>query len=68
MASKNNPRYVEIERGEAKQYPGYSDAKPNLQSFLDAVNKSNPIVQSQYEMVWSRWPRTLFFAKNTTHL
>ena len=63
MAAKN-ALYTETDRGQEKQYPGYVDAKPNLQSFLDAINKSNPIVQSQYEMVWSRWPRTLFFAKN----
>ena len=63
MAAENT-LYTETDRGQEKQYPGYVDAEPNLQSFLDAINKSNPIVQSQYEMVWSRWPRTIFFAKN----
>lgn len=31
-----------------------------------ALNKSQPIVNSQFELVWSRWPRTIFFAKNIT--
>lgn len=27
---------------------------------------SQPILKCQYELVWSRWPRTIFFAKNIT--
>ena len=56
-----------VERGAAAQYPSYFDlekTKPNLQTYLSALNKSQPIVQSQFELVWNRWPRTVFFAKN----
>lgn len=51
------------DKGSEKDYPSWRDGTPNLQTFLTAINQSNPIIQSQYELVWSRWPRTLFFAK-----
>lgn len=56
--------YDNADRGQDSKYPPWSDGAPNLQTYLDAINKSQPIIQCQYEMVWSRWPRTLFFAKN----
>jgi hypothetical protein len=66
---RGNPTYTQYDmsdRGEEKKYPNWKDAAPNLQTFLTALNKSQPIVQCQYELVWSRWPRTIFFAKNIT--
>lgn len=51
---------------ESSKYPSWKDGQPNLQTYLNAINLSNPIVQSQFELVWSRWPRTKFFAKNVT--
>ena len=42
------------------------DAQPNLHTFLTALNQTNPIIGCQFELVWSRWPRTIFFAKNIT--
>lgn len=54
------------DRSSEKEYPNWKDASPNLQTFLSAVNKSQPIIQCQFELVWSRWPRTIFFAKNIT--
>ena len=61
--------YNIVDRGSETDYPGYHDlskTKPNLMTYLDAVNKSQPIIQCQYELTWSRWPRTIFFAKNIT--
>ena len=66
---RGDPTYTQYdmsERGEEKKYPNWKDAAPNLQTFLTALNKSQPIIQCQYELVWSRWPRTIFFAKNIT--
>lgn len=58
--------YNIVERGSDQKYPGWVDARPNLHTYLDAINLSQPIIGSQFEIVWSRWPRTLFFAKNIT--
>lgn len=58
--------YDYAERGADSKYPSWVDGSPNLQTYLDAINKSQPIIQCQFELVWSRWPRTLFFAKNIT--
>ena len=55
--------YETTDRQAESKYPSWKDGESNLFTFLDAINKSQPIVQSQYEMVWSRWPRTRFFAK-----
>lgn len=49
-----------------KQYPNWGKGLPNLRTFLTAINRSQPIIGSQFELVWSRWPRTIFFAKNIT--
>lgn len=54
------------ERAADSKYPSWVDGAPNLQSYLNAINKSQPIIQCQYELVWSRWPRTMFFAKGIT--
>ena len=54
------------DRNSDAKYPSWKGAAPNLQTFLTAINLSQPIIQCQYELVWSRWPRTLFFAKNIT--
>lgn len=59
-------KYDMMEKGSDSKYPTWKESAPNLQTYLNAINKSQPIVQSQYELVWSRWPRTLFFAKNIT--
>lgn len=61
---KGYTQYNFAERDADSKYPMYSGAEPSLRSYLEALNKSNPIIQCQYELVWSRWPRTLFFAKN----
>lgn len=53
-----------VERGSEQQYPTWKEGEPNLRTFLDAFNLSQPIIQCKYELVWSRWPRTIFFAKN----
>ena len=58
--------YTLRDRGAEKDYPSWVDGAPNLQTYLTALNKSQPIIQCQYEIVWSRWPRTLFFSKNIT--
>jgi hypothetical protein len=58
--------YNMVEKSEEKQYPTWKDSAPNLQTFLDAINKSQPIIGCKYELVWSRWPRTIFFAKGIT--
>ena len=57
--------YTLAARGAEESYPYWcgEQGTPNLQTFLDAINKSNPILQCQFEIVWSRWPRTIFFAK-----
>lgn len=55
-----------MDRGAESKYPSWADGAPNLKTYLDALNKSQPIVQSQFELVWSRWPRTVFFAKGIT--
>lgn len=54
------------DRNSDAKYPSWKGAKPNLQTFLTAINLSQPIIQCQYELVWSRWPRTIFFAKSIT--
>lgn len=56
--------YSITEKGSEKEYPNWGSGKPNLFTYLTALNKSQPIIQCQYELVWSRWPRTIFFAKN----
>ena len=56
--------YSMVDKGEQKQYPSWSDAAPNLFTFLTALNQSQPIIQAKFELVWSRWPRTIFFAKD----
>ena len=58
--------YDFMDRGGEADYPSWADGAPNLKTYLDALNKSQPIVQSQFELVWSRWPRTVFFAKGIT--
>ena len=52
------------ERDNESKYPNWGGSSPNLQTYLTALNKSQPIIQCQFELVWSRWPRTIFFAKN----
>lgn len=56
--------YTLRDRGGEKDYPSWVDGAPNLQTYLTALNKSQPIIQCQYELVWSRWPRAKFFSKN----
>lgn len=56
--------YDMSEREADSKYPSWKDGAPNLQTYLTALNKSQPIIQCQFELVWSRWPRTIFFAKN----
>ena len=61
--------YNVVEKGSELQYPTYEDreeTEPNLLTFLDALNQSQPISACQFEVVWSRWPRTMFFAKGVT--
>ena len=61
--------YNIVDKGSELQYPTYADPEKTpdtLMSFLDAINQSNPISGCQYELVWSRWPRTRFFAKGIT--
>ena len=58
--------YDFMDRGADSKYPSWTDGAPNLQTYLNALNKSQPIIQCQFELVWSRWPRTLFFSKNIT--
>lgn len=58
--------YNIVERGSDSKYPGWVDSKPNLMTYLDALNLTQPIIGCKFEVVWSRWPRTLFFAKNIT--
>lgn len=58
--------YNTVDHGSQSQYPDWKDKSPNLKTFLDAFNLSQPIIQSQFELVMSRWPRTIFFAKNVT--
>ena len=58
--------YDFMDRGADSKYPSWTDGAPNLQTYLNALNKSQPIIQCQFELVWSRWPRTLFFAKGIT--
>lgn len=51
------------------KYPNYNDlekTKPNLVTYIGAINLSQPISGCQYELVFSRWPRTVFFAKTVT--
>ena len=55
-----------MERGSEKNYPHWKDSSPNLKTYIDALNLSQPILQSRFELVFSRWPRTIFFAKNIT--
>lgn len=55
--------YTLRDRGGEKDYPSWVDGAPNLQTYLTALNKSQPIIQCQYELLWSRWPRAKFFAK-----
>ena len=65
---EGNPflQYDMADRAQESKYPYWVDSAPNLQTFLTALNKSQPIIGCQFEMVWSRWPRTLFFAKKIT--
>jgi hypothetical protein len=58
--------YDFMDRGADSKYPPWTDGAPNLQTYLNALNKSQPIIGCQFELVWSRWPRTLFFAKGIT--
>ena len=65
--------YNMVDKSGERQYPSYANEgggvgqiKPNLITYLDAINLSQPIVKSQFELVFSRWPRTIFFAKNIT--
>ena len=58
--------YNVVEKGSEQQYPSWLDSRPNLQTYLDAFNLSNPIIGCKFELVWSRWPRTIFFAKDIT--
>lgn len=58
--------YDFMEREADAKYPSWVDGAPNLQTYLNALNKSQPIIGCQFELVWSRWPRTLFFSKNIT--
>lgn len=58
--------YDFMDRGAESKYPSWTDGAPNLRTYLDAINKSQPIIGCQFELVWSRWPRTLFFSKNIT--
>lgn len=56
--------YNEVDKSSGKSYPDWDGAKPNLETFLNALNLSQPIIGSQFELMYSRWPRTTFFAKN----
>lgn len=56
--------YNEVDKASQKYYPDWDGAKPNLETFLNALNLSQPIIGSQFELIYSRWPRTTFFAKN----
>ena len=56
--------YNEVDKASQKYYPDWDGAKPNLETFLNALNLSQPIIGSQFELIYSRWPRTKFFAKN----
>ena len=58
--------YDFMDRGADSKYPSWTDGAPNLQTYLNALNKSQPIIGCQFELVWSRWPRTLFFSKGIT--
>ena len=58
--------YDFMDRGADSKYPSWIDGAPNLQTYLNALNKSQPIIGCQFELVWSRWPRTLFFSKGIT--
>lgn len=61
--------YDFVDKGSESKYPSYCDldkTKPNLQTYLTAINLSQPIVTSQFELTWTRWPRTIFFAKEIT--
>ena len=49
--------YDYAERSSDAKYPSWVGAAPNLQTYINAINKSNPIIQCQYELVWNRWPR-----------
>lgn len=57
-------QYNEVIKSNRKDYPVWENAKPNLETYITALNLSQPIVASQFELVYSRWPRTIFFAKN----
>lgn len=48
------------------KYPKWDDGSPNLITYLDSINLSQPIISCQYELRMSRWPRTIFFAKSIT--
>ena len=61
-----NALYTFADHNSGSKYPSWKDGKPNLLTYLDALDSSSPIVGSQFELVWSRWPRTIFFAKNIT--
>ena len=55
-----------MDKHSKSQYPDYTDEKPNLFTYLTALNKSSPIIRSQFEIRWNLWPRIIFFAKNIT--
>ena len=61
-----NALYTFADHNSGSKYPSWKDGKPNLLTYLDALDSSSPIIQCQFELVWSRWPRTIFFAKNIT--
>ena len=63
---KSDFMYGLADKGQEKQYSSWKDGKPDLFTFLTALNQTQPISQSQFELRWSRWPRTIFFAKNIT--
>lgn len=65
--------YTMVDKESESRYPSYANVgygsgeiHPNVTSFIGAVNKSQPIIKSQCEIVFSRWPRTIFFAKDVT--
>ena len=65
--------YRMVDKESETSYPSYANVgggegeiHPNAITFIGAVNRSQPIIKCQYEVVFSRWPRTIFFAKDVT--
>lgn len=63
--------YTMVDKANEASYPSYANVgagvgeiHPNVDTFIGAINRSQPMLKSQYEMVFSRWPRTIFFAKD----